>query len=363
MRACAMLLSFVASLCFDGLVKAETADERIERLHRDSTIIVAHDHTFLRQNFQQMRQGGVTAKTVMLTTDLIDWNTDELTRFNVSKLDDWKARFERHLGEVEALTRETGSNISIAKSVGDIRRAKRTHDGRVVAIIGSEGILHLDRNDWRAAADAYYTRGWRQTQIGHTGEDNRFIYGGRLTREGIELVCYCNQKGIVIDLEHQNLPFVQDVVRVSAHPLLYSHDVPKEARTTDGNPVGGQISDDVLFSIINSGKGKGVLGMHFFQSYYGGAATLPKLVNGAKYVMDFAGTRGIGREVHVVLGADFFPENDSWAIKDLSEMKKVTAAFVTTPLLNNYQFTDDEIRGILGENLLSLYDLVWKGGA
>jgi membrane dipeptidase len=114
--------------------------------------------------------------------------------------------------------------------------------------------------------------------------------------------------------------------------------------------VGGEASDELIASVVESGGGHGVFALHFYSDYYSGDPSLDRLVLAARHLIDRFGID------HVALGADFLPEPGKWVIPTIREMPLVTMAFVEAG------FSDNEIRKILGLNLVRLYERAWDGG-
>jgi membrane dipeptidase len=317
--------------------------ERARRLHDDSLIVIAHDHNFRREDFMDMRAGGVTAKVLKLTTDGIDWNRTTSTRYAVPRDPPWAwtNRFLAYLNEVQRIADDQANRVVIIRKPSDIEAAKR--QGLTGAILGSEGALQLGEDDqWRRRVREFYDAGWRETQLRWSGNANLFITAqNELTADGAALVGECNRLGILIDVSHLPVPLVRQIVDRSRAPVIRSHDTPV------ASGVGGEATDELIASVVRSGDGHGVFALHFYSDYYSGDPTLDRLVLAARHVIDRFGID------HVALGADFFPEPGKWVIPTIREMPLVTMAFVQAG------FSDDEIRKILGLNLVQLYERAW----
>jgi microsomal dipeptidase-like Zn-dependent dipeptidase len=321
----------------------ETPVDRAHRLHEDSLIVLAHDHNFRIEDFADMRAGGVTAKVLKLTTDGIDWNRATGTRYTVPRqpIWAWTNRFRAYLHQVQNIADDPANRVAIIRKHSDIELAKRR--GLAGAIIGSEGALQLGEDDqWRRRVREFYDAGWRETQLRWSGNANLFVTAqNELTPDGVALIGECNRLGILIDVSHLPLPLVQQIVDRSSAPVIRSHDTPI------ASGVGGEATDELIASVVGSGGGHGVFALHFYSDYYSGEPSLDRLVRAARHVIDRFGIN------HVALGADFFPEPGKWVIPTIREMPQVTMAFVQAG------FSDDEIRGILGLNLLWLYERAW----
>src|SRR5439155_9760344 len=57
------------SLAPAPIVLSRSDEERAQRLHRESTVFICHDHSLFPEDFAAMARGGVTAKQLMLSVD------------------------------------------------------------------------------------------------------------------------------------------------------------------------------------------------------------------------------------------------------------------------------------------------------
>src|SRR4051812_18846360 len=114
------------------LAKAQA--ERAARLHRESLVINAHDHMWRRQDYQQMIQGGVTAKVYKPMTDGMYFDAQNRRVFPGDNFD-WAAKYLEQIGRVEEL------GGTIIRTVADFDAVKRA--GKAGVILGNEGTLPL----------------------------------------------------------------------------------------------------------------------------------------------------------------------------------------------------------------------------
>jgi membrane dipeptidase len=90
-----------------------------------------------------------------------------------------------------------------------------------------------------------------------------------------------------------------------------------------------------------------VIGVHFCTCYYR-QTTIDALLGAIDHVVQRVGVD------HVALGPDYFPEDRYQWIVPVSRLSDVTLGLVRRG------YSDDEIRKILGENLLALYRRAWS---
>jgi membrane dipeptidase len=133
--------------------------------------------------------------------------------------------------------------LALALNADDIVREFRR--GRVASLIGMEG-GHVIENSL-GALRAYYDLGARYLTLTHNvtldWADTQALPGkhGGLTRFGEEVVREMNRLGMLVDLSHTSVETMEDALRVSEAPVIFSH---SSARAlTD---VGRNVPDAIL---------------------------------------------------------------------------------------------------------------------
>ena len=115
--------------------------------------------------------------------------------------------------------------LAIALSAGDIERNFKRH--RIGSLIGLEGGHAIENS--LGALRAYYDLGARYMTLTHSvtldwadaaGSEAR--HGG-LTRFGEEVVKEMNRLGMLVDLSHVTEETMEDALRVSEAPVIFSH--------------------------------------------------------------------------------------------------------------------------------------------
>lgn len=355
----ASLTKEMVDFVYDGGTGAPFAEiSDADELYRESLILFAHTHDFTPPDLVRARAAGVTAVTAKLSVDGIDWNFPARTRFDVT--DKWRTRFLYYLNQVQG-TADLHGDVVIVRTVQDILDAKE--EGKIGVILGSEGANQLRGDgllnpnasgfpqtpapssaDMEARAEEYYGLGWRETQL-LWYQRNDFWNSDvtALSPLGEDLVDKCNELGILIDVSHLSHAAVTDVIGQSSDPVIISHETPASS--------GGYASDSTLQAIAGSGGGKGVIALHFYSGYYGGSLDRAELFDAIDYLRDLS---GVGVD-HIALGVDYFPEDpapNGWLlpVEDFSD--------VVVGLLNR-NYSEAQIKKIMGENLVNLYTEVW----
>ncbi len=168
--------------------------------------------------------------------------------------------------------------------------------------------------------------------------------------------------GIAMDLAHAGRRTCLDALELSQAPVIVSH---ANARAVHDSPR--NLDDEVIDRVATSG---GVIGLCPYQSFVSAAAvpTLAQLLDHAVYIADRVGAE------HLSLGTDFNNENEDdydyfgydpryyprppWIWPDGLAWWDDVAGFGTA--LSARGFSDIEIVGILGENLLRTLDAAWS---
>lgn len=283
----------------------------------------------------------------------------------------------RTLGRWHRLIRKDGRLKHIG-TVADIYAAKES---------GRLGILFAFQNTTPVGTDldllhAYNALGLRLLQLTY----NRQNYVGSgceepedagLSRFGRALVETCNGLGVVVDCSHAGKRTTLDAVDASRAPVVVSH-----ANAYGVHPSGRNVDDEVVKAIAQSG---GVVGLNGFPAFVAASPhpAAADLARHAAYIAELVGAR------HVALGLDYFHYMDGYASVEEARAfydKAVVegiwhpdqyppppwrypAGLETVAGLPNFVgellkigFNEDEVRGVLGENALRVFNEVWSVG-
>jgi membrane dipeptidase len=258
--------------------------------------------------------------------------------------------------ETQALIDEKDSSLIKVLNVDDVFRAKR--EGKVGVIYGSEGLRYLEGNI--EAVEEFYNSGMREMQL-FWPAGNQAFSDGHLTAFEKQVISECNRLGILIDISHvaqASRYAVEEVIAATKDPLIISHEAPRHKRTgMKGNPA----TNDLIRAIVKSGGGFGVFEMHFQAPDYiknkgnpQAIATIDDLIEDIEYVVRLVGID------HLALGGDWINEYKEgrrkqwhWVIPNISQMPDLTLAMVQR------SFSDEEIKKILGLNIIRLFERVW----
>jgi len=380
---------------------APTAPEDATRLHESAIVIDTHDDVTQR----------LVADGADLGVPLPDAQTD-IPRMRAGGLDAeflsvWVApmlypgekAYARSVEEFDAIDRMLARNersAVLARSAGDVRAAAAA--GKTAFLIGVEGGHSLgDASDEELLRRLrlFYDRGARymtltwsnSNRLGGSSGDSGKDEG--LTPFGERVVRSMNDLGMIVDVSHVSDRTFADAVRQSRAPVLASH---SSARALFAHPR--NMTDDMLRAVRDNGGAVCVnFGPEFLDEAYDTAwkaaqndagigalvkahagdsaaaqkAIWEKLVTIAKTLPKVPATRVVDHIEHVAkvagvehtcLGSDFdgIPTGPA-GLEDVSKFP-----FVTRELLAR-GFTPDDVRKILGENVLRVLEQNDRGRA
>jgi membrane dipeptidase len=277
---------------------------------------------------------------------------------------------------VHEMMRRYPAAFELALTAGDVERIFK--QGKIASLIGMEGGHSIDNSI--AALRMFHRLGARYMTLTHSkntpwadsATDDPKL--GGLSPFGEEIVREMNRLGMLVDLSHVSPATMDDAIRVSQAPVIFSH---SSARAL--NDVPRNVPDNILQRLPKNG---GVVMVTFVPGFLSRTvAAWTKLQTAertrltAQFPADAAAvTRGVAawttanpaprsvlteaadhidhiRKVagvdHVGLGGDF--DGIDSVVQGLEDVSKYPA--LTAELLRR-GYKDDEIRKIIGENVL-----------
>jgi membrane dipeptidase len=376
---------------------ADAADS----LHRSAIVVDTHDDVTQRlvvegvnlgdrlpdgqTDIPRMREGGLDAEFLSVFVPPMLYPGDKAYAQSLLEFD-----------AIDSLVATNAASAVLARTAGTVRTAAA--DGKVAFLIGVEGGHSLGDG-----ADAvllerlkvFYDRGARYMTLtwsnsnrlgGSSGDDGR---GRGLTPFGQRVVAAMNDLGMMVDISHVSDATFFDAVRASRLPVLASH---SSARALADRPR--NMTDDMLRAVRDNGGAVCVnFGPEFLDAEWarkldaleksvdiGGiarehasdpkaaqvaiwhklrelAATLPP-VPAARVVDHIEHVARVAGIDHVCLGSDFdgVPSTPA-GLEDVSKLP-----FVTRELMRR-GFSSDDVRKILGENVLRVLQANERGRA
>jgi len=386
----ALLLSIPTSVSF-----GDDIAERARKLHFSSIVLDTHDDTtqrFFSKNFDlakrnpdghidipRMKEGGMNA---IFFSIWIDGRTMGPTAI------------QKALDQIDAVhenVRKNSRDMMFARTAADVRKAHG--GGKIAALIGVEG-GHMIGNDIRMVR-IFSDLGVRYMTLSHFYNDewadsstDKPAHNG-LTEYGKEIVREMNRQGMMVDISHVSDKTFYDALEVSKAPLIASH---SSCRAICNHPR--DMTDDMIKALAAKG---GVIQINYEKSFIdesyrqasekvsGGVVamfdqlkkqcgddeeclgkkmnemekqataegklphvTWEKIIDHIDHVVKLAGAD------HVGLGSDFDGATMPEGMDDCTHLPKITEA------LMRKGYSDDDIRKILGANLLRVMEQAEK---
>ena len=176
-----------------------------------------------------------------------------------------RATFEQ-IDVVHRMVRKYPDAFELARTAADVERIFKC--GRIASLIGMEGGQSIDKS--LATLRMFYVAGARYMTLTHStnidwadsGTDTPKLSG--LSTFGEEVVREMNRMGMLVDLSHTSPDTMDDALRVSEAPVIFSHSVARAL-----NDHGRNVPDSILRQLPKNG---GVVMVTFVPSFLSPAA-------------------------------------------------------------------------------------------
>jgi membrane dipeptidase len=312
--------SIVIDLHTDSLLQARAVGYRLAARHHNPLL---ERLGFYHADLPRLKDGGVTAQFFGLVT------------FPYPE----RGCAESCMAQVERLRKVARENRLVwARTADDVLRAKR--DGTLAVFTGAEGghnlegslenLRSFDRAGIRYLGLAHFSRNALAPPSGGTGASRT----SPLTDLGREAIREMNRIGMMVDLAHVGHAAFLEACARSSRPVIVSH-----TGIWAAHPMWRNLEDDQIRAVAGSG---GVMGIIFAWRYLGTRRRgVDMLVPHLEHVRRLVGAR------HLAIGSDF-----DGAIEPVRGLENVSRLPALTGLLQSLGWSEEEIRGILGENLL-----------
>jgi membrane dipeptidase len=258
--------------------------------------------------------------------------------------------------------------VRLATTIAEIRQAKA--DG-VLAVYGNcqptYGLpTELD------AIDRAYAKGLRSLMLTYNRMDRVGVgcterVDAGLSNFGVEVVGRCNQLGVIVDTSHCGRLTTLDACKVSKTPVTANH-----ASAGGLYPHARGKSDAELDALAASGGVVGVVAVPFFLA--AGRPTVEAMLDHIDYIAARVGWRhaGIGTDWPLQAPEDLLVETVGGLLPEIGfrpedgiDVRETLIGFSDYRDMPNLTrglvkrgYEDEQIRGVLGENFLRVFEAV-----
>ncbi len=332
--------------------------ERATKLHESLFVADLHSDSLLwkrdlRENssighidLPRLHKGNVALQVFSATTkspsgqnyESNEADSDNITLLAIASF--WPARtwtsiYERAVYQLEKLHKlAEQSELTVVTSKQDMRAFvahRENGDPAIAGIYLIEGAHPLEGDIENL--DLLFDQGLRIMGLTHffdneLGGSLHGISGEGLNEFGRSVISRANELGLIIDIAHASPQMVEDVLELSGSPVVLSHGGVKGACDTARN-----LDDSLMQKVASKG---GLIGIGFWDAAVCDA-TPRGVVAAIRYAIDLMGVS------HVALGSDY--DGGTAVMFDAGELAVLTDAMLQA------NFTEDEIRMVMGENV------------
>lgn len=272
-------------------------------------------------------------------------------------------------------------NLYVPSTVSDIRRGKQ--DGRAGLLLFAQG---GDWIGWKLhRIEALYRLGLR-VMIPAYNRTNHLCDGildttqGGLSRFGAAVVDECNRIGLVVDCTHVGHRSSLEIIDRSKDPVIFSHSNPRALADNPRNITDEQIAACLARGGLIGCVAWGPLVMRKGTTHWPTVAEFVDCIDHVAQMAGHADQIGIGTDLS--LGTYPLHTTDAWGepayvsiseeygrhvTADIRSPRRALDGFCDYPEIVNVAdtllargYTDAQVRGILGENYLRLFDAIWR---
>ena len=244
-----------------------------------------------------------------------------------------RAAYQAHrLFDVQSRAPERVRVILTRGDLTEVLEARANGQQLLGAILGTEGLHPLEgqlENVGRLYNDGFRVMGLQHFFDNELGGSLHGISHGGLTDFGRRVVGELDRLNVVIDVAHSSLASVENVLALSARPIILSHTGMRGVCDSPRN-----IPDDLMVRIAKKG---GLIGIGYWETAICGTSP-GDIVEHVRYAIDLLGVE------HVSLGSDY--DGSVTMPFDVSEVAVLTQTMLA------HGFTEDEIRAVMGGNIV-----------
>lgn len=182
-----------------------------------------------------------------------------------------------------------------------------------------------------------------------------------LTDFGRRVIIEMNRVGMIVDVSHVGVRSSLQAIELTAKPPMFSHSTPKQFAPHDRN-----ITDAQIRACAQKDGLIGLTGLGLFMDPHTGRATTSRLADTIEYVAQLVGSRhaaiGLDHVInpeplmrHLRLNAALYGDGRQYPVDQPIHSAAPAILAELTEELCRRGFSDSEVRGILGENYLRVF--------
>ncbi|WNC66967.1 membrane dipeptidase [Thalassotalea nanhaiensis] len=258
--------------------------------------------------------------------------------------------------------------VTKAKTSQDIRDAKAK--GQMTMMYNSQGFdYNLDNLDY---VDELHDSGVNIMNFVYNSK-NHFATGIEynadplnqegLTKLGEEFIKLANKRGIIVDTSHSSDATAIQAAKISTKPIMASHN-----NSSAVYPMTRNMSDEAIKAVGSTGGVVCTNGIGVFLSKDGNAQAETMAAHvvhtasligkeGTCYASDYTHNLFDAMKIQVPMVDKYPPEKGFASPSQMAGIEDVWA--IVSVLENKYDWSEQEIRGFLGENVMRVYKANW----
>ena len=344
-------------------------EEKARRVHDESIILVTYGGPFSApRTIRKWRSGFLKDNnewTPPTDSAVKDWLVPDMRAGGV----DCVVAFAGNEDDLALWLREfqtSAPDAVQAVTADEVRQAKAAERAAFILNSGGAGMRGIEGELNRILL--FHNAGVRIWSLTHSarnlisggcGEEN----GPGLSRFGEVFVQELNRQNIIVDISHISDAGFWDVIEVTSAPIMATH-----SNCRDLYDHGRNLTDEMIKAMIDAG---GIICLNFFPRFVKAEdPTVEDLVDHIDHISELVGPE------HVGLGPDFCAGRWGWVlqswwsrgssdhnarsqvigypkgVEDTTQMYNMTRALVKRG------YSDDQIKGISGENFLRYFESV-----
>lgn len=340
------------------------ADDEIKDRYRDALVLDAlfvggpgFPAGFTEQQYEEATQHSADNQYDFISATISNGAPEDTPEVTEQRMKDVNAYWQKH-----------SDKYLQVKTVDDIYKARNLDRLGIAHNFQSMMALGEDLGN----VEKYYKLGLRQMNFTYN-IDTPYADGGvsnddgtdnGVTELGEKVIREMNRVGMVVDCSHSSNQTCIDAARITSRPMMMSH-----SNLMAFQPIGRNVSDDAVKAVAATG---GVICVNFIGGFLNpeGMARPYDIAKHVEYIRNLAGAKA------TCVGPDYvynYAETLDWVLRNPKnfppEMGYASPSHMGMPgeiwgvvreLEENFGWTEEEIRGFLGENLIRVYLANWQ---